>query len=512
MDSPLWWYLARTGGLMAWWLLSASTLWGLALSTQILGARARSSRLLDLHRFLSMLALVFLALHLMALLADRWVNFGMVELLVPLTSTYRPVAVAWGITALYVLAAVVVTSVLKTRIRYRWWRYVHTSTFVVFALTVLHALTAGTDTTLVRGSALLVSAAVMFLIGYRLLVGRRPSTASAPPHPDTAAVVAADNGSLYRPAIVSAVEDFAECVAGITLVAADGGALPTWEPGAHIDLVLPTGQVRQYSLVGDPADTSCYRIAVCQGSADLNGAVEAYTLRAGQQVRISLPRNNFPLVLAGRYLFLAGGIGITALLSMIRAVAAAGLDWQLVFVGRTRTSMAFTGELAALGGDRVQIVPTDTAGRPDLAAALHAAPTGTAIYCCGPEPMTAAVEQAVAAEHLAVHLHVERFSPASRALLDDLEHPARPFEVKLQRSNRVLPVAADQTLLQVILQADPNTPWSCGQGYCGTCALKVLDGVPEHHDSILPASQRHRTDIIYPCVSRAQGPLLVVDR
>ncbi|MFF3877315.1 ferric reductase-like transmembrane domain-containing protein [Streptomyces sp. NPDC001978] len=163
MDPQLWWYLARVGGLMPWWLLSATVVWGLLLYTRVLGPRTTSGRLLDLHRFLSGLSLAFLGLHLLGLLADSWVDIGAVQILFPFTSTYRPVAVAWGVIAFYLLTAVEVTSLLKSRIPHRWWRYVHTSTFAVFVVSTVHALTAGTDEAVARWTALALAGAVVFL-------------------------------------------------------------------------------------------------------------------------------------------------------------------------------------------------------------------------------------------------------------------------------------------------------------------------------------------------------------
>ena len=168
-DTQLWWYLARSTGIVAWALLAASVLWGLALSTKILGPRPRANWLLDLHRFLGGLALVFTGIHVGALVLDSYVDFGPTEVLVPLTSSYRPVAVAWGVAALYLLVAVEVTSLLRPRLPRRWWRRVHVLSFPLFAASTVHGLTAGTDST---GTAMFVAMAVVAVAVAALTLAR----------------------------------------------------------------------------------------------------------------------------------------------------------------------------------------------------------------------------------------------------------------------------------------------------------------------------------------------------
>ncbi|CPT96453.1 2Fe-2S iron-sulfur cluster-binding protein [Mycobacteroides abscessus] len=511
MDPALPWYLARAGGLMAWWLLSAATVWGLALAARIT-VPARSAGLLDVHRFLSVLAVVFLAVHLLGLLADHWIGFGLTELLVPFTSSYRPAAVAWGVVGFYLLAAVLITSAAKARIPHRWWRAVHTATFAVFVLTFAHALAAGSDATVVRITGLILAAAVSFLASYRVLTLGARSPAPAPASENTPAPPVPAGRPDLMWATVTRTHPLAHEVLGIELAAADGSLLPAWEPGAHIDVLLPSGQLCQYSLCGSPADRDRYLIAIRRiPGVPGGGSAEAHTLTAGNHVAISAPRNMFALVLAPHYLFIAGGIGITPIVPMVRAVAAANLNWQLIYAGRSRASMPFADELAALGGHRVQLLAEDTDGRPDLAAAVAATPARTAVYCCGPESLIAAVETTVdaAAPARVLSVHTERFTPVQPAPQPQLTDAA--FQVQLHRDGRTLTVPADQSLLHVLREAVPSIPWSCGQGYCGACELRVLDGEPDHRDHILAPEQRHRRDIIYPCVSRAHSPQLIID-
>jgi ferredoxin-NADP reductase/DMSO/TMAO reductase YedYZ heme-binding membrane subunit len=472
----------------AWALLSVTVGWGLLASTRILGERTNPGRPADLHRFLAVLSLAFLGVHLVALVADSYVDIGLPQLLVPFTSAYRPVAVAWGVLALYLVVAVQLTSWLRPRVPYRWWRYVHTTTFALFVVSTLHAVTASTDAGPVRWIAIVMGTAFVFLTTYRLLNRRSSPAPSEPPAPNGIAVVVHD----LRPA--------ANDVVAVTLAAADRTPLPAWEPGAHVDLVLPSGAIRQYSLCGDPGDTYTVRLGVLRVPAGRGGSAEVHELSVGQRVWISLPRNKFPLVLADHYTFVAGGIGITAILPMVRTVARAGLDWRLVYGGRSRASMAFADELLALGEDRVRLVPQDTDGLPDLVAVLEQTPAGAAVYCCGPEPLSAAMERTIAADFPDRHLHVERFSERTDQ-----------FQVELRRSGHVLTVPAERTLLAVIRDAVPTAASSCEEGFCGTCRLRVLAGVPDHRDTVLPATQRDRRDVIYPCVSRSRGPRLVVD-
>ncbi|GAB3671610.1 hypothetical protein GCM10027597_04870 [Saccharopolyspora tripterygii] len=483
---------------MSWWLLSTTVVLGLLFSTRVLGKRVNAARLRDLHRFVSALSLTFLAVHAFALLADTWVNIGLPQLLIPFTSSYRPTAVAWGVIAAYLLVAIQATSLLSQRIPHRWWSYVHRSAFAVFGLTTVHAFTAGTDDPVVLGTGIVLIWIVGFFSLYRLLAGRRASADTSAPAEPAEAVEPPGT----QPVIVAGIRPVADKIIALELSSVHGVRLPAWEPGAHVDLVLPSGQIGQYSLCGDPANLNTYRIGVLHVPA---GGVsdEVHALRAGQRVAISRPRNRFPLVLADHYLFIAGGIGITPLLPMVRAVAEAGREWSLIYGARSGAAMAFTEELLALDRDRVHLVREDTDGLPDLADALAETPPGAAVYACGPEPLLTSVKQIVATRFPDRHLHTERFAAAGAATAD--------FQVELRRSGRILPVPADRSLLDVVRDAVPDAPASCEEGYCGTCELVVLEGIPDHRDTVLRPDERDRRDVVYPCVSRARSPKLTVD-
>lgn len=183
MDRKLWWYVARAGGLTAWWLVAASVVWGLLLSTRVTSGRPRPAWLLDLHRFLGAMAVTFTAVHVGGLVADSWSHFGWSEVFVPLASSWRPVAVAWGVVGLYLLVAVEASSLLVRHLPRRWWRGIHTSSFVLFVVATVHAFTAGTEARnpAVQWSALLLCGAVVFLVAYRLIAPRRLPRSAPPP-------------------------------------------------------------------------------------------------------------------------------------------------------------------------------------------------------------------------------------------------------------------------------------------------------------------------------------------
>ncbi|GAA3391844.1 cytochrome P450/oxidoreductase [Cryptosporangium minutisporangium] len=305
---------------------------------------------------------------------------------------------------------------------------------------------------------------------------------------------------------IAAVEPIADGVVSLRLVG--DGQLPGWEPGAHLDLILPSGKVRQYSLCGDPADTSSYRVAVLHEPAGRGGSAEVHeTLAPGVTVRVRGPKNHFPLVDAERYLFVAGGIGITPISAMVRAADARGADWTLLYGGRTRASMAFAGRLKEQYGDRVQLVPQDEFGHPDLAAAFTAAKPGTKVYCCGPEGLLTAVEQTVGG----LELHVERFTGGGAERIPAIPADARSFEVTLARAGRTLTVPDDRTLLEAIRDVVPGVPYDCEEGYCGSCETRVLAGQAEHRDSILSAAERADGSTMMICVSRCASDRLTLD-
>ncbi|MEU6103360.1 PDR/VanB family oxidoreductase [Streptomyces flaveolus] len=303
--------------------------------------------------------------------------------------------------------------------------------------------------------------------------------------------------------VVGRRETVADGVLALTLRHPLGEPLPAWEPGAHVDVVLGPGLERQYSLCGDPADRQAWRIAVLREADGRGGSAYVHgRLGPGDRVRVRGPRNHFALEPAARYRFVAGGIGITPLLPMLTAAEEAGAEWTLLYGGRTRDTMAFTRDLERYG-DRVTIAPEDEAGLLDLASVLDDVPEGTLVYCCGPGALLDAVE----ARCPAGVLRVERFSPKE----GEAAGPDTGFEVVLARSGRTVTVAPDVSVLDAVRAAGVEVLFSCTEGTCGTCETEVVEGTPDHRDSVLTEAERDAGETMLICVSRCRGRRLVLD-
>ena len=300
-----------------------------------------------------------------------------------------------------------------------------------------------------------------------------------------------------------------EGVAVLDLGYPDDAELPRWQPGAHIDLILGDDLTRQYSLCGDPRDLTTWRIGVLLDQASRGGSHYVHEqLHVGSVVRVRGPRNHFTLVDSAKYLFIAGGIGITPIMTMVEAAALAGADWTLLYGGRTRPSMAFADELSQRYPDRVTVWPQDEKGLLDLASLLQQPDDDAVVYCCGPEALLAAVEQHCA-HWPEGSLHVERF--AAKAPTEEQAASALDrFEVVCQRSGITIEVARDDSILELVEAAGVPITTSCYEGVCGSCKAKVLEGVPEHLDSVLKAPDKEAGDMIL-CVSRSRTPRLVLD-
>jgi ferredoxin-NADP reductase len=297
-----------------------------------------------------------------------------------------------------------------------------------------------------------------------------------------------------------------EGVVVLTLREAGGHPLPRWEPGAHVDLLLPGDLPRQYSLCGDPADLYTWRLGVLDEPQSRGGSRYVHQeLHPGTPVRVRGPRNHFPLLPSPTYLFIAGGIGITPILTMIAEAERAGARWELVYGGRQRASMAFLDELARYG-DRITVRPQDEYGLLDLDALLDTPQPDTLVYCCGPEPLLAAVEERCTGWPSG-SLRVERFTakPLTEPVL------AGSFEVELAQSGLTLTVPPDRSILDVAEEAGITVMSSCSEGTCGTCETPVLDGEPDHRDSVLTDEEQAANDCMMICVSRSRCPRLVLD-
>jgi ferredoxin-NADP reductase/DMSO/TMAO reductase YedYZ heme-binding membrane subunit len=522
LDPGVWWYAARASGLLAWVLLSVSVVGGLLMGTRLTRGSARLWTQ-GLHEFVGALAVVFTAIHLVSVFSDSQLRIGVAELLVPFARSTNPVAQGCGVIAFYLLTAVVLTSWVRVVLPWRCWRRVHLLALPLWGLASVHTVLAGSDITepTVHWAGVAVAVAVAFLTVLRLVTARRAGAAAAPAMGQGPAAVEGppqDAGPAASPAVTAPMMASvatglqlligqttweADNVLSLRLDSPDGTALPNWEPGAHIEVALPSGRRRQYSLYGDPADTRSYRIAVLQVPTGRGGSVEVHAgTRAGQLITVHGPRNHFPLITGPAYLFIAGGIGITAMMAMATRVAATGGEWKLVYIGRRRASMAFINEVCALSADRIDIVPGDERGRPDLRSIIGAAVPGTAVYCCGPDQLLRAVQEQVAARS-DLGLHSERFTGTAPGA-------GAAFQVELRRSQRVIDVPANRTVLQAVRDVVPAISAGCEQGVCGACRTTILAGEPDHRDELLSNADRAAGAILI-CVSRAHTEKLTLD-
>jgi ferredoxin-NADP reductase len=302
-------------------------------------------------------------------------------------------------------------------------------------------------------------------------------------------------------AVVTKRELLSPDVVALTFADPDGGLLPSWTPGCHIDVQLPSGRRRQYSLCGPPGRRTDYRIAVRRIADGGGGSIEMHeAFPVGDPLMFEGPRNAFYLGGDERdVLFVIGGIGVTPILPMMRAAQQRGMDWRAIYAGRSREYMPLLGEVLALDPERVTVWADDERGRMATADDLLAAasPT-TAVYVCGPAGMLESVRIA-RNEHANAPLHYERFSPPP--VVDGV-----PFELELARSGRVLAVPANRSALDVMLDHDPTVAHSCRQGFCGTCKVTVLGGPIDHRGRTAESDGE-----MLVCVSRAAGGRVVID-
>ncbi|MFI6774847.1 PDR/VanB family oxidoreductase [Nocardia sp. NPDC050412] len=298
----------------------------------------------------------------------------------------------------------------------------------------------------------------------------------------------------------------AENIDEFTLGHPHGDRLPPWQAGAHIDLLLGDGIVRQYSLVSDPDDTILYRIAVLREAHGRGGSVLAHQLLSiGATASIRPPRNHFPLVRALGYVLIAGGIGITPMLALAAAAQRSGRPWRLIYTGRDESAMAYLRELREHYSDAVLPHHSVRAGRLDVAALLADSTPGTAVLACGPAGLIAAAEDACAGLE-AVDVFAERF-----VARDIAESAAAPFEVSLAMSGLTLTVPATRSILEVAEERGVVALSSCREGTCGTCETGVVSGEVDHRDSVLSPEERAEGESMMICVSRCAGARLVLE-
>jgi ferredoxin-NADP reductase/FAD/FMN-containing dehydrogenase len=338
---------------------------------------------------------------------------------------------------------------------------------------------------------------------------KRPATLAPVSYRPHRLVATPVNGRLRLQ--VTRIRAEAKGVLSVEFRSPDHAELPAFEPGAHVGLYLANGSMRQYSLVNDPAETHRYTIAVALGPTSRGGSRFVHsTLRRGDVVEADAPQCLFPLVNgAKRHVFLAGGIGVTPLVSMARRCQAEGRDWKMVYTAHSRQQAAFADELVALGGDRVTVhVPGEHGGeRLDVATVVAGLAPGDHLYCCGPTGLMLATKRAAAEK--ADQVSYEWFgAPESTG---GPTKPNRPFEVKLKKSGVTLNVAADQTLLEAMEEKGLDAPFFCRSGICRTCESSVCAGAPDHRDFVLTEKERVDGKKMMICVSRADGPGLELD-
>jgi ferredoxin-NADP reductase len=320
--------------------------------------------------------------------------------------------------------------------------------------------------------------------------------------------------------VVTDRRDEAPDIVSLTLAGAVGEQLPVWLPGAHIEVILPSGLIRHYSLCGDPAERTQYRIAVLREVQSRGGSQEVHdSVQVGTRLQVRSIRNHFELVDAPAYLFIAGGIGITPLLPMLAEVEATQRTWRLIYGGRRRASMAFVDEVRARTGGAVDLLPEDEVGRPNLVELLALVPADGVVYACGPEGLLRAIEDEAALMGIRDVVYLERFTAGTDADWRDSADSAdlgdsgdsEQFEVELARSGKSFVVPSGKSILAAVREAGTEVASSCEEGICGTCETTVLDGVPDHHDQVLSESERTAGKTMMICVGRSKTPKLVLD-
>lgn len=310
---------------------------------------------------------------------------------------------------------------------------------------------------------------------------------------------------------ISAIRREAEGIHSLELRAQDDSVLPHFTAGSHIDLLLAPNLTRSYSLSNDPQQRDRYVVSVMKGPSSRGGSRHVHEqLRVSDRIRINPPRNNFRLDETAQHtVLIAGGIGITPLMAMIHRLGTQGLSWQLFYAARNRAAAAFLDELQHLenlrpGRVRLHFGAEANGARLDLAAIVAAAPEFSHFYCCGPQPMIAAFEEATVVRPRS-QIHVEHFAGRGAPAT------AGGFEICLHRSKLTLKVGRGSTILETLVAAKIDVPHSCKEGVCGSCKVRVLEGLPDHRDQVLKPDEHARNDQMIVCCSGSKTPSLLLD-
>ncbi|MFM6982115.1 MAG: 2Fe-2S iron-sulfur cluster-binding protein [Microbacteriaceae bacterium] len=525
-DPQFWWFLSRVSAMIAWGLMSVSIVWGVLLASRVFRGLDNPAWLKDLHKYLSTLTIALTGVHVGSLMLDEYVHFSIIDVLVPGAATFSgataldEIALTVGVIAFWLLATVYVTSLFLDKLPRKLWKGIHFFSYVIFLITAAHAAFLGTDVGSWWYAAVSIFvitmslvAVILRLVTVALVARKREKDAELARLASTSSAIAVTNGA--APVVVNAAPDSREprsmVVAGVSYPTADvvrirltpinGGSAPWWDAGSHITLHLPNGLERQYSLCGDPTDRGSYEIAVRLSPTSAGGSRWIHdNVRAGSLVTVSGPRNHFPLIPAARYLFIAGGIGITPIKAMIESVPERR-EWSLVYVGNSVESMPFVSELVAEFGGRVTVHESSVQGRLNVPELLSTEPGD--VYCCGPESLMSEVEEVVGLDRA----HIERFTPVLR----EQEGGTRPVRVTCVRSNTVVDIPADESVIDGLARAGVEIEASCKKGVCGTCETRIVSGTAAHLDSVLPDNTKDEMHVFYPCVSRSTTAEMVID-
>jgi len=310
-------------------------------------------------------------------------------------------------------------------------------------------------------------------------------------------------------ALVHTLRHEAEGIISVELRPWGDTVFTPFEAGSHIDLHLPNGLVRSYSLLNAPSDQGRYVVGILRDRASRGGSRYVHEqLRVGTQLQISQPRNNFALdTRASHSVLVAGGIGITPIYCMFRQLLALGRSAELIYCARSRAEAALVDEISGLGAKVLYHFNDEKGGLPDLASYLAGRPGDTHFYCCGPTPMLDAFEQTC--ERLGYpHAHIERFTAAEVAASEDAQDS---YSVELSKSGKTVSVEPGLNLLDVLLEAGCDIEYSCREGVCGSCETRVLEGDVDHRDGVLSKAERAANKSMMVCVSGCKSRRLVLD-